>query len=157
MTEVVLSCTIDASHFYLQQPTHPSYPMLSTMDHEMKENYSNGDTPPIPQVKEGLVCAAPTAEGWYRASVKYVHESRQECDLTFIDYGGEALNVPVDTLRAIHCHFLRLPFQASECRLSRVIPIDGKCKTKISQKLKIMVKFFFCSRNRLDSTSECMF
>ncbi|XP_075588726.1 uncharacterized protein LOC124496702 isoform X1 [Dermatophagoides farinae] len=124
MTEVVLSCTIDASHFYLQQPTHPSYPMLSTMDHEMKENYSNGDTPPIPQVKEGLVCAAPTAEGWYRASVKYVHESRQECDLTFIDYGGEALNVPVDTLRAIHCHFLRLPFQASECRLSRVIPID---------------------------------
>ncbi|KAH9413621.1 RNA binding [Dermatophagoides pteronyssinus] len=126
MTEVILSCTINASHFFLQQPTHPSYPMLSIMDQEMKENYSNVDTPPIPQVKEGLVCAAPTAEGWYRASVKFVHESRQECDLTFVDYGGEALNVPVDTLRAIHYHFLRLPFQASECHLAHVMPIDAE-------------------------------
>ena len=92
----------------------------------MKAHYSEGSAPQMPQVYSGIICAASTAEGWYRALIKTVHESNTECDIMFVDYGGFAFNVPVSTLRQIRYDFLSLPFQASECYLSNVLPIDGK-------------------------------
>ena len=43
----------------------------------------------------------------------------------FVDYGGYAYNVPIVELRQIRYDFMSLPFQASECYLANVVPIDG--------------------------------
>lgn len=80
----------------------------------------------MPQVYPGILCAAPAEEGWFRALIKTVHESKSECDIMFVDYGGYVYNVPISTLRQIRYDFLSLPFQASECYLANVMPADGK-------------------------------
>lgn len=126
MTDVLLSCTIDAGHFFLQQPTHPTYPQLNLLDYNMKMNYSEANAPAMPHVHPGIICAAPTAEGWYRALIKNVNELNSECDIMFVDYGGYAYNVPAASLRQIRYDFMSLPFQASECYLANVVPIDGE-------------------------------
>ena len=98
----------------------------------MTENYSQTDTPLIPHVHPGIICAAPTAEGWFRALIKNVHDSNHECDIMFVDYGGYAYNVPVNTLRQIRFDFMRLPFQAVECYLANVQPVDRKSSACIT-------------------------
>lgn len=92
----------------------------------MKVHYSEGSAPQMPQVYPGILCAAPAEEGWFRALIKTVHESKAECDIMFVDYGGYVYNVPISTLRQIRYDFLSLPFQASECYLANVMPADGK-------------------------------
>ncbi len=99
----------------------------------MKIHYSEGSAPQLPDVYPGLLCAAPTEEGWYRAMIKVVHQSKNQCDIMFVDYGGFAFNVPVATLRPIRSDFIVLPFQASECFLANVVPVDGKCGFPCSQ------------------------
>lgn len=124
--DVILSCHMSPGHFFLQQPTHPTYPQLNQLDHLMKIHYSEGSAPQLPDVYPGLLCAAPTEEGWYRAMIKVVHQSKNQCDIMFVDYGGFAFNVPVATLRPIRSDFIVLPFQASECFLANVVPVDAK-------------------------------
>lgn len=126
VNDVILACTINAGHFFLQQPTHPTYPQLNQLDYLMKLHYSEGSAPPLPDIYPGLLCAAPTEEGWYRAMVKFVNQSKTQCDIMFVDYGGYAFNVPVSALRPIRSDFVVLPFQASECFLSNVAPVNRK-------------------------------
>lgn len=48
-----------------------------------------------------------------------------EVEVKFVDYGGYA-RAPISSLRQIRYDFMTLPFQASECYLANVKPIDGK-------------------------------
>ncbi|XP_035212876.1 A-kinase anchor protein 1, mitochondrial-like isoform X2 [Stegodyphus dumicola] len=123
--DVILSSLISAGHFFLQQPTHPTYPSLSTLDQCMMNCYSQLDTPLLPHpVEAGVICAAPVLRGWYRAQVIFVFDSGTECEIKFVDYGGFS-QVPTNTLRQIRSDFMTLPFQASECYLANVSPVDS--------------------------------
>lgn len=51
--DVILSSLVSGGHFFLQQPTHPTYPSLSTLDQCMIGCYAQGDTPPLPHPVEG--------------------------------------------------------------------------------------------------------
>lgn len=120
--DVILSSLVNAGHFFLQQPTHPTYPSLSALDTCMMACYSQMETPRLPQpVEAGVICAATIMNGWYRAQIVYVYESGEECDIKFVDYGGFS-QVPVASLRQIRSDFMSLPFQASECYLANVLP-----------------------------------
>ncbi|GFS77353.1 a-kinase anchor protein 1, mitochondrial [Nephila pilipes] len=122
--DVILSSLVSAGHFFLQQPTHPTYPSLSTLDQCMINCYSQLDTPLLPHpVEPGVICAAPVLRGWYRAQVIYVYENEVECELKFVDYGGFT-QAPTSSLRQIRSDFMSLPFQASECYLANVTPAD---------------------------------
>ncbi|GFQ98320.1 a-kinase anchor protein 1, mitochondrial [Trichonephila clavata] len=122
--DVILSSLVSAGHFFLQQPTHPTYPSLSTLDQCMINCYSQLDTPLLPHpVEPGVICAAPVLRGWYRAQVIYVYENEVDCELKFVDYGGFT-QAPTSSLRQIRSDFMSLPFQASECYLANVRPID---------------------------------
>ncbi|XP_054714075.1 A-kinase anchor protein 1, mitochondrial-like [Uloborus diversus] len=122
--DVILSSLVSAGHFFLQQPTHPTYPSLSTLDQCMINCYSQGDTPLLPHpVEAGVICAAPILRGWYRAQVICVYENGAECGIKFVDYGGFSQVSPA-SLRQIRSDFMTLPFQASECYLANVRPID---------------------------------
>ena len=54
--------------------THPTYPSLARLDLCMAMCYNEFETPHPPQpIQPSMVCAAPSAGGWYRAKVIAVH------------------------------------------------------------------------------------
>ncbi|XP_064460533.1 A-kinase anchor protein 1, mitochondrial-like isoform X1 [Ornithodoros turicata] len=123
--DVVLTSMVTAGHFFLQQPTHPTYPSLARLDQCMLACYSQVNTPPLPQPAEaGIICAAQVMGGWFRALVVGVSEDGEECDVKFVDYGGY-LHLSTSYLRQIRSDFMTLPFQASECYLANVQPVEG--------------------------------
>lgn len=130
--DVILSSMVSAGHFFVQQPTHPTYPSLSRLDLCMSACYSQIDTPPMPQpVEVGVICAAPTMGGWYRAQVVNIYDNLEDCDIKFVDYGGYSC-IPLSSLRQIRSDFMTLPFQASECYLANVKPIEVASSTESS-------------------------
>uniref|UniRef100_A0A131YAH1 Putative a kinase anchor protein n=1 Tax=Ixodes ricinus TaxID=34613 RepID=A0A131YAH1_IXORI len=131
--DVVLTSLVTAGHFFLQQPTHPTYPSLARLDQCMLACYAQGlDTPPLPRPAEaGIICAAQVCGGWFRALVVGTSEDGEECDIKFLDYGGY-MRLATSLLRQIRSDFMMLPFQASECYLANVQPAgeDGVWSTE---------------------------
>ncbi|EPB76520.1 tudor domain protein [Ancylostoma ceylanicum] len=125
--EVVCSSVIDPGHFFLQQPTHPSFSSLSHLDMYMIRLYSQGtDIPDLPkpcQITAGLLCAAPVLGAWFRAVTVSYYAETDEVMLRFVDYGGYT-RLPRSELRQIRTDLMSLPFQAIECYLAHVQPID---------------------------------
>lgn len=121
--DVVLTSLVTAGHFFLQQPTHPTYPSLARLDQCMLACYAQGlDTPPLPRpVDAGIICTAQVCGGWFRALVVGTSEDGEECDIKFLDYGGY-MRLATSLLRQIRSDFMMLPFQASECYLANVQP-----------------------------------
>lgn len=122
--DVLLSSLISAAHFFLQQPTHPSYQSLSTLNVMMTNVYNSPEAPVLTTPVVDAICAAPTMGGWYRAQIISVDEKLNSCDVKFLDYGGY-LTVDASSLRQIRGDFLMLPFQAIECYLANVVPAGG--------------------------------
>ncbi|KAK5974811.1 A-kinase anchor protein 1 mitochondrial [Trichostrongylus colubriformis] len=124
--EVVCSSVIDPGHFFLQQPTHPSFSSLSHLDMYMIRLYSQGsDIPDLPKpCQTGLLCAAPVLGAWFRAVTVSYYPENDEVMLRFVDYGGYT-RLPRSDLRQIRTDLMSLPFQAIECYLAHVQPIDG--------------------------------
>ncbi|UXI14753.1 hypothetical protein NH340_JMT00696 [Sarcoptes scabiei] len=122
--DVTISCLINAGHFFLQQPLHPSFPKLEALNVSMKDFYSSLSTPSIAKIFPGLICTAPSYHGWYRVVILNVDEQNNTCDFKYVDYGGFCYNFPSDYIRQIRQEFLLLPFQAIECYMARVAPIN---------------------------------
>ncbi|XP_013775508.1 A-kinase anchor protein 1, mitochondrial-like [Limulus polyphemus] len=122
--DVILSSMVNAGHFFLQQPTHPTYTSLSRLDQCMVTCYAQTETPTLPYpVEAGVICAAPVMDGWFRAQIVHVYDGMEECDVKFVDYGGYSC-LPVASLRQIRSDFMTLPFQAAEFYLASVKPVD---------------------------------
>uniref|UniRef100_A0A914EDW8 Tudor domain-containing protein n=1 Tax=Acrobeloides nanus TaxID=290746 RepID=A0A914EDW8_9BILA len=124
--EVFISAPVDAGHFFLQLPTHPSFASLQQLDYHMLGIYSqiNG-VPELPKpCTPGILCAAPAYNGWYRGVTLLYDEAQDEMLVRFVDYGGFA-RVPRADLKQIRTDLMTLPFQAIECYLAHVQPIDG--------------------------------
>jgi A-kinase anchor protein 1 len=121
--EVVISSIVNAGHFFLQQPTHPTFPSLNRLDQYMVAVYGQPITvPQLPRpVEMGVICAAPIAGGWYRAQTMDVDEDADEVLVKFVDYGGYS-KIPISDLRQIRSDFMTLPFQATECYVAHVKP-----------------------------------
>jgi len=54
--DVILSSLISPSHFFLQQPTHPSFLALSQLNACMNICYSEPMAPPLPTPIQGKYC-----------------------------------------------------------------------------------------------------
>ncbi|KFM82761.1 A-kinase anchor protein 1, mitochondrial, partial [Stegodyphus mimosarum] len=128
----MLCATVNAGHFFLQQPTHPTFHSLLAMTQQMTAFYSETNTPTLNYLAKGYVCVArlsdcsvPGLDGWYRAEIDEVFEDTGECRLKFLDYGGYAV-VPRTVLRQIRIDFMQVPFQATECYLGSVTFLDGE-------------------------------
>ncbi|MFH4976593.1 hypothetical protein AB6A40_003302 [Gnathostoma spinigerum] len=124
--EVVVSSVVDAGHFFVQQINDPSFASLCRLDCFMLGIYSQ--TVGIPDLPKpcaiGRLCVAPAGGGWYRAVTVVYYEEHDEVLVKFVDYGGYS-RVPRADLRQIRTDFMTLPFQATECYLAHVQPIDG--------------------------------
>nr|CAD7431376.1 unnamed protein product [Timema monikensis] len=123
--DVYLSSLVSTTHFFLQQPLHPTFPALNGLNACMNICYSEPTVPPLPSpVNVSVICVAPTMGGWYRAMVVSVDEENDTCDVKFVDYGGYQ-TVENSALRQIRSDFMMLPFQATECYLANVSPVGG--------------------------------
>lgn len=125
-TEVVVSSLVDPGHVFIQQPTHPSFSSLNVLDRYMLHLYSqqNG-IPELPKPCEtGLLCAAPVLGAWFRAVTVLYYADSDEVLVRFVDYGGYT-RVARGDIRQIRTDLMTLPFQAIECYLAHVQPVDG--------------------------------
>lgn len=126
MCEVVVSSVVDVGHFFVQQPTHPSFPSLQHLDLYMKRLYSQqNNIPELPKPCDtGLLCAAPVSDGWFRAVTVVYSAEQDDVVVRFVDYGGYT-KLSRSELRQIRTDLMSLPFQATECYLAHVQPVDG--------------------------------
>ncbi|PAV57270.1 hypothetical protein WR25_04695 [Diploscapter pachys] len=124
--EVVVSSIISPSHFFLQQPTHPSYASLTLLDMYMLRLYSQDvDIPELPApCQDGLLCAAPVGSNWLRAVTFGFDADKDEVSIRYVDYGGYG-RLKRNQLRQIRTDLMSLPFQSTECYLAYVQPVDG--------------------------------
>uniref|UniRef100_A0A1I8A876 Tudor domain-containing protein n=1 Tax=Steinernema glaseri TaxID=37863 RepID=A0A1I8A876_9BILA len=124
--EVVVSSMLNPGHFFVQQPTHPTFSQLQRLDRYMLGIYSQtAGIPDLPQpCAIGLLCVAPSLSGWFRAVTMAYYEDQDEVLVRYVDYGGYA-RLPRSDLRQIRTDLMTLPFQATECYLANVQPADG--------------------------------
>lgn len=74
----------------------------------------------------GVICVSKIGTGdWVRAEVVAVQEERDQVIAKLVDVGGY-VQVPIDVLRQIRVDFVPIPFQATECRLANIAPINEK-------------------------------
>lgn len=125
--DVVVSSIVDVGHVFVQQHTHPTFPSLERLNQFMIACYTqDGIVPQLPRPLEvGVVCSAPMLNGWYRAQITAVYDDTDECDIKYVDYGGFS-RLPGCTLRQIRSDFMTLPFQAVECYLANVTPLQDE-------------------------------
>jgi A-kinase anchor protein 1 len=74
--EVYVCAVVDSGHFFVQLPTHPTFSSLETLDLYTMNIYSRlSGIPVLPKpCAPGLVCVAPTANGWFRAITLHYEE-----------------------------------------------------------------------------------
>lgn len=119
--DVTVCSIVNGGHVFLQQPLHPSYPSLNTMQHCMNQSYNMIEAPQLPEITENAICVAVVQDSWYRVQIVSHNAEDQTCLVKYLDYGGYA-NVPVTNLRQIRTDFMGVPFQSIECVLSNVKP-----------------------------------
>lgn len=127
VNNIILTSVVSAGHVFLQQPGQPSFNALNRLNNCMNNCYCQVDrVPPLPQpIEVGIVCAAPVMDSWYRAQLINFYPEENEADLRFMDYGGYA-RTDASCLRQIRSDFLSLPFQAVECYLANIVPLQGE-------------------------------
>lgn len=132
---------VNGGHVFLQQPLHPSFPSLNTMQQCMNQSYNMVETPQLPEITANAICVAAVQENWYRVQVMSHNAENNSCLVKYLDYGGYA-SISVVNLRQIRTDFMGVPFQSIECVLSNVKPI-GMFRMFSFQKRLLHICFIF--------------
>ncbi|KAH8386426.1 hypothetical protein KR093_000418, partial [Drosophila rubida] len=123
--DVVVTAVLSGNHVFVQHPLHPSHPSLHALQKSMFDSYTTMEAPTLPSIEISAVCVMPINGVWYRVQIVDIDEEDEErCLVKFLDFGGY-MNVSFNVLRQIRTDFMALPFQATECILSNVEPIDN--------------------------------
>jgi len=128
INDVSVSCVMDLDHIFLQQPTHPTFPVLARLHEALKALYEqpNGAPQLVRPFNPGVICVTKIGSSdWVRAEVVIIHEEKDLVTAKLVDVGGY-VQVPIDVLRQIRVDFVTIPFQATECRLANIAPVNEK-------------------------------
>ncbi|TRY74764.1 hypothetical protein TCAL_05671 [Tigriopus californicus] len=126
MQELVVSAIINGGCVSLQLPNNFYFSSLEQLTTCMYHTYYELDTPSVPRpVVPNVLCVAAYENQWYRVQVISYDSETDSCDARFVDFGGFDSFQGVD-LRQIRTDFTTLPFQATDCYLSNVMPSDGE-------------------------------
>lgn len=121
--DVIVSTVVDG-RLFLQQPVHPTFPVLSALQNNMNQWYSYTAAPELPEVIENAICAVCVQDSWYRVQILASDRQAKTCHVKYLDFGGYS-TVSWAELKQIHANFMTLPFQAIECVLSNIQPLNG--------------------------------
>lgn len=117
--DVTISNVVSGGHLFLQQPLHPSYPALSSLQFRMNQWYTMTTAPELPEIIDSAICAVCVQENWYRVQIVSHNSQAKTCLVKYLDFGGY-LTVNSTELRQIHADFMSVPFQAIECVMSNI-------------------------------------
>lgn len=125
VNDIVVTKTITLDHIFVQQPTHPTYTALSRMHKLLSTVYEQDGIPQLVRpFNSGVICVTRIKKDeWVRAEVVAVQEDKDEVTARLVDVGGY-IQVPIEDLRQIRVDFVSIPFQATECRLANLVPVD---------------------------------
>ncbi|XP_022917558.1 KH domain-containing protein akap-1 [Onthophagus taurus] len=124
--DTMVSFMMEPNRFFIQFPTHPSFPSLNILSTNMTEFYNTNETPAVPlPIADFTICACHLDGFWYRVMVTKSDAETDSSHVTLLDYGGYYW-VENSRLRQISGDFLLLPFQATECILANIRPIGGE-------------------------------
>ncbi|GFR60948.1 A-kinase anchor protein 1, mitochondrial [Elysia marginata] len=125
--EVYVSAIVNAGHVFVQQPTHRSFMSLEKLTYHLNNVY--GQDPNVPSVPTpvecGVICVVESQGFWYRAMIMSKEDENGETQIKFVDYGGYA-SMHVSALKQIRTDFMTLPFQAVECFMANITPLQGE-------------------------------
>lgn len=122
--DVVVSAIVSGGHLFVQHPLHPTHPSLAVLQKCLFDSYTATEAPLLPGIELNAVCVMPVNGIWYRVQIVDPDtEETERCVVKFLDFGGY-MNVHFNELRQIRSDFMSVPFQATECILSNVEPID---------------------------------
>ncbi|XP_055523609.1 A-kinase anchor protein 1, mitochondrial [Wyeomyia smithii] len=119
--DVSISSIITGGHVFLQQPLHPTFPLLNTMQQCMIQNYNMIEAPSLPEITDNAICVVMVQGSWYRVQIVSHDKEGQRCLVKYLDYGG-FISVATSGLRQIRADYMGVPFQSIECVLSNVKP-----------------------------------
>lgn len=119
--DVIVSTIVNAGHLCLQQPLHPSYPALNTLQSCMNQSYSSFEAPLLPNYNADTVCVGLIDGHWYRLQIIDHWPDEAQCLAKYLDFGGYCY-VQTTELRQIRTDFMTIPFQAIETYLSDIKP-----------------------------------
>jgi len=119
--DVLVSDFITPNHLFLQQPTHPTFMHLQRLNDMMNSTYKFEETPHVDELHVGIICAV-QRDDWYRAIV--TNFDQNNCVVRLLDYGSQ-MTVAKKDIRQVKRDFMSIPFQATECFLAHVQPING--------------------------------
>lgn len=119
--DVIVSTIVNAGHLCLQQPLHPSYPALNTLQSYMNQSYSSFEAPLLPNYNADTVCVGHIDGHWYRLQIIDHQPDDSHCLAKYLDFGGYCY-VQTTDLRQIRTDFMTIPFQAIEVYLSDIKP-----------------------------------
>ncbi|XP_016983421.1 A-kinase anchor protein 1, mitochondrial [Drosophila rhopaloa] len=138
--DVVVSAVLSGSHVFIQHPLHPSHPSLPMLQKQLYDSYSTMESPQLPSLEISAVCVIPINGVWYRVQIVDTDaEDEERCLVKFLDFGGY-MNVEFSTLRQIRTDFMSVPFQATECILSNIEPIDETWSIEAAEILNKLTK-----------------
>lgn len=119
--DVAISAVNDAGHLYVQQPLHPTYPRLHSLQNKLRDMYSATNTPLLQQFTQHIVCVGRVETEWYRLQIIEHNPANKTCVAKYLDFGSHCV-IATNDLRQISYEFATLPFQAVECFLADIKP-----------------------------------
>ncbi|XP_066601809.1 KH domain-containing protein akap-1 [Prorops nasuta] len=124
--DVIVCHILRPDRFFVQMPTHPTYPSLRVLDANMTLLYDTTESPPVPdQLSRGMICVAKWYDRWVRVYVQEPDPQGEQNLVRLVDHGGYYTFSNAD-MRKIRSDYLMLPFQAIEVFLANVQPKNGE-------------------------------
>ncbi|XP_044754784.1 KH domain-containing protein akap-1 isoform X2 [Coccinella septempunctata] len=124
--ETHVCSVVTPNHLFLQQPGHPTYPNFLYMHNQINILYSSEDVPLLPKpVEENVLCVAFVLQCWTRVVVISADQETETAYVKGLDFGGY-FYVHFSCMKQIRQDFYLLPFQAAECFLANIEPVDDE-------------------------------
>lgn len=122
--DVMICNIIEPNHFFIQLPTHPTYPTLRILDFNMTQLYNTVESPPVPdKLTKGMLVVAKYYDRWVRALIEEPDENGENNLVRLVDHGGFWTFSNAE-MRKIRADYIPLPLQAIEVVLANVKPIN---------------------------------
>lgn len=139
LIDVFISAISNVDCVFVQQCMDPTYASLHDLQIHMELCYNKeNNAPQLPRpIRAGFICVVEQNEVWYRSEVVSYCNDSDQLTVRFLDYGGYS-NVSYDSCRQIREDLLNLPYQAVECFLDNISPIEDDDN---DSKLDRIVKF----------------
>ena len=124
--DIVICHIVKPNRFFVQLPTHPTYPTLRILDDNMTQSYNTTESPPVPdELRKGMILVAKWYNRWVRVFVEQPDPHGERHLVRLVDHGGYWCFSNLE-MKKIRSDYLTLPFQAIEIYLANVQPKNGE-------------------------------